>query len=77
MAKQRITYTKLRREYYKPHVSARSIAKKLGCSPTTVRNYLDKYGFRVKRRHEIMKGRKLSKEHRDKVIKNLRNITSV
>ena len=62
MAKQRVHITphKLRKAYYREHVSARSVALKFNCSPTTIRNYLDRYGWRVKRRSEVMKGRKLS-----------------
>lgn len=63
--------------YYKDNISAHQLAEKLGCSHSTIINYLNRYGFRVKRRHEIMKGRKLSKEHRDKVVKYLKNYTSV
>jgi TyrR family helix-turn-helix protein len=72
-----ISRQKLRKMYYKENVSARQIAERLGCSHTTVINYLNKYDFRVKRRSEIMTGRKLSEEHRDKVVKSLKNYTSV
>lgn len=73
MARQRvkITPTKLRKLYYVEHRSAVQVAAMFGCSPTTIKNYLDKYNWRVKRQSEIMRGRKLSKRHRDKVVKNL------
>lgn len=73
---KRITPEKLRKIYYQPHVSARDVAQYFECSPTTIKNYLDKYGFRVKRRHEVMYKRKISKEHRDKIIQNLKQFTS-
>ncbi len=76
MAKQRVKLTpqKLRRAYYVEHRSAVQVAKMFGCSSTTIKNYLDKYGWRVKRQSEIMKGRKLSEEHRKKIIKNLKGV---
>ncbi len=74
MPKQRIKITpnKLKRAYYVKHRSAIEVAKLFDCSPTTIKNYLDKYGFRVKRQSEIMRRRRLSKERRDQVIKNLK-----
>lgn len=74
MAKQRVNITpqKLRRLYYAEDRTARDVAKLLGCSPTTVHNYLIKYNFRIRRQSELMKGRKLTPEHRSKVIRNLR-----
>lgn len=79
MAKQRVRITpyKLRRAYYKPNVSARIVAEQFGCSPTTIRHYLEKYGFRVKRRSEVMRKRKLDIAHRNKVVKTLKQNTSV
>lgn len=76
MAKQRVKITpqKLRRLYYVEHKSAVQVAKELGCSSTTIKNYLDKYDWRVKRQSEIMKGRKLSEEHKQKIIKNLKGV---
>jgi uncharacterized protein YjcR len=73
MAKQRVKITpkKLKKAYYVKHQSALQVAKLFNCSPTTIRNYLDKYGWRIRRQSEIMRGRKLSPEHRDKVVKNL------
>lgn len=71
--KVKITPGKLRRVYYQENISATMVAKHFNCSPTTIRNYLDKYGFRVKRHSEVMKGRKLTKEHRDKIVSNLNN----
>lgn len=67
----RITPQELRRLYYRENISAMDMAKYFNCSPTTIKNYLDKYDFRVKRISEVMRGRALSLEHRAKVIKNL------
>jgi uncharacterized protein YjcR len=76
MPKQRVKITpqKLRRLYYVEHRSAVQVAGIFGCSSTTIKNYLDKYGWRIKRQSEIMKGRKLSEEHRRKIIENLKGV---
>lgn len=73
MARQRVKITpqKLRRLYYAENRTARDVALLLGCSPTTIKNYLIKYDFRIRRQSELMKGRKLTPEHKAKVIANL------
>jgi len=78
MAKQRVKITpqKLRRLYYAEDRTARDVAKILGCSPTTVRNYLDRYDFRVRSQSELMKGRKLTPQHRNQVVRNLKQFSS-
>lgn len=74
MAKQRVKITpaRLRRLYYAENRSAVQVAKMFGCSSTTIRNYLDKYDWRIKQQSEIMKGRKLTERHRQKIIRNLK-----
>jgi hypothetical protein len=74
MAKQRVPITpeKLRQLYYVENRSAVQVAAFFGCTSTTIKNYLVKYDFRVKRPSEVMRGRKLTPEHRSKVIKTLK-----
>lgn len=78
MARQRVKITpiKLRKVYYAKHRSALDVAKIFNCSPTTIKNYLDKYGWNVRRQSEIMRGRKLNPEHRIQVLKNLKQYQS-
>ena len=62
MAKQRVNITprKLRKVYYVEHRSAAQTAVIFNCSATTIKNYLEKYRFRVKTTREVMKGRKIT-----------------
>lgn len=78
MAKQRVKITpqKLRKAYYQRHVSALDMAQLFNCSPTTIRNYLNRYGWDVRRQSEIMRGRKLSPERRAQVMQNLKQFQS-
>lgn len=63
MAKQRVKITprKLKNVYYVKHRSATQTAEIFGCSPTTIKNYLEKYRFRVKTTREVMTGRSRTK----------------
>lgn len=74
MGKPRVQITKeqLEQLYIKEGRSAVQVATLFNCTSTTIKNYLVRYGFRVKNSSEVMKGRKLTKEHRDKVVKTLR-----
>ncbi len=78
MAKQRVKITpqKLRRLYYAENRTARDVAELLSCTPTTIHNYLVKYDFRIRRQSELMKGRKITPEHKAKVLKNLKQFQS-
>lgn len=76
MGKPRVNITKeqLEKLYHDPikNRSASELAVLFGCSSVTIKNYLVKYGIAVKDQSQIMTGRKLTKEHRDKVVKTLR-----
>jgi len=73
MAKPRVPITKedLQKLYYEENRSAVQVAVLFNCTSTTIKNYLRRYGMRVKDSSEVMKGRKLSVEHRKKVIRTL------
>lgn len=73
--KQRVKITpqKLRAYYYLPNKSLRDAAAHFHCSPTTVKNYLLKYGFRTKTRREVLRGRTFTEDHKQKIVPFLNN----
>jgi transposase len=75
MAKPRVHFSReeLEKLYYEENRSASEVAKLLGCTSTTIKNYLKKYNMRVKSSSEVMSGRVLKQEHRDKVVKTLKS----
>ncbi len=78
MAKRpKINPLKLKRYYFSRYVSIAKTAEKFGCSPTTIRNHIKKNGWLPRRQSMLMRGRKLSPERREQVIKNLRSFKGV
>jgi len=73
MGKPRVQISKeeLEKLYYKNNLSAVQLGVIFNCSSTTIKNYLVKYDMRIKTSSEVMTGRKLSEEHRNKVVKTL------
>lgn len=67
-----ITYEELKSAYYSDdNPSASQVAKRFGCTSTTIKNYLVKYGIPVKSQSTVMSGRTLSEDHKEKVSKTL------
>lgn len=74
MGKPRVHISKeeLEKLYINENRSATQVAVLFNTTSTTIKNYLVKYDLKVKPQSEVMKGRKLTKEHRDKVVRTLR-----
>ena len=66
-----IEQTWLEEKYYKEKLSLASIARLINCTPTTVLNYIRKYGIQPRTISDALTGRRLSENHKEKVIKNL------
>ena len=69
--KNKLTKRTLKTKYVQTNKSVLQVAKELGVNHKTVRRYLKKYGFEIKPLSQVMTGRKLTPEHRAKVIKTL------
>jgi hypothetical protein len=69
----KITPALLHELYTQSDKSGLQVAKELGIGRTTLGRYLKKFGIPMKNLSEIMTGRKLSPEHKAKVVKTLRN----
>lgn len=62
--------------YIVERLSGKESAKRLNMSRTTFSRYLRRFGIDERSISEAKKGKKLSKEHRDKVVKSLRQFTT-
>ena len=69
---KRLDKEQLKKLYEEEGRGVTELAAYFGCSPLTIRRHLHRHGIRVRSQSEEMSGRKLAPEHRDKVIKTLR-----
>lgn len=61
----------LEQKYTIEKLSLAAIAKEANCSAPTIKNYFKKYNIQTRSISDALKGRKLSKEHSEKVKQNI------
>lgn len=68
-----ITKEQLEQLYIKEGRSTKEVATFFSCDQTTIQRHLKRKGIQIRSQSEEMTGRKLTPEHRAKVIQTLRN----
>lgn len=73
MGRISVTKEEIVKLYVEERRTVNELATLFSCSVRTIHNYLEKYEITKRSQSEIMSGRKLTEEHRLKIINNLKH----